>query len=72
MANLNKHIHEGWTVKMFIDDLEPSFNLIQSGGSWKQPMQTPAELKEWCMDNQPYYKKHIPDVFNYFKKKCKF
>lgn len=72
MANLNKHIHEGWTIKMFIDDLEPSFNMIQSGGSWKAPFKTPAELKEWCKDNQPYYKKHIPEVFNYFKAKCKF
>ena len=30
---------------------------------------TKEELKEFCMDNQPYYKKHIPEVVNYFAKK---
>ena len=67
--NLNKHIWEGWTVGMFIEDLEPTFNMIQSGQSWKKPFENAADLKEWCKDNQPYYKKHIPDVFNYFKNK---
>jgi hypothetical protein len=69
--NLNKHISEGWTVGDFIEELEPSFSMIMSGGSWKEPFQTDAELKSWCMDNQPYYKKHIPEVFNYFKSKLK-
>ena len=72
MANLNKHIWEGWTVQDFINELEPTFDMIQNGGSWKDKFKTPAELKEWCKDNQPYYKKHIPEVFNYFKAKCKF
>jgi hypothetical protein len=67
--NLNKHIWEGWTVQNFIDDLEPLLSQIQTGNSWKKPMTTKAELKEWCMDNQPGYKKHIPDVVNYFAKK---
>jgi hypothetical protein len=69
--NLNKHISEGWTVGDFIEELEPSFSMIMSGGSGKEPFQTDAELKSWCMDNQPYYKKHIPEVFNYFKSKLK-
>lgn len=72
MANLNRHVWEGWTVQDFINELEPSFNMIQNNQSWKDPFQTPAELKEWCTDMQPYYKKHIPEVFNYFKAKCKF
>lgn len=67
--NLDKHIWEGWTVGMFIKDLEPSFNQIMSGGSWKKPFKTKEEVKEWCMDNQPYYKKYIPDVVNYFYSK---
>jgi hypothetical protein len=25
---------------------------------------------DWCMDMQPYYKKHIPEVFNYFVKEA--
>mgnify|MGYP004703770947 CR=1 FL=1 len=69
--NMNRHIWEGWVVQDFIDDLEPVFNMIQEGRSWHKPFTDPKELKQWCMDNQPYYKKHIPEVFNYFKKKLK-
>ena len=68
--NLNKHISEGWTVGMFINELEWLFDMIQSGGSWKSPFKTKEEIKEWCMDNQPYYKKHIPEVVNYFVEKA--
>ncbi len=67
--NLNKHIWEGWTAQNFIDDLEPTFNQIMSGNSWKKPFTDTNDLKQWCKDNQPYYKKHIPEVFNYFKNK---
>jgi hypothetical protein len=71
MNNLNRHVWEGWTVQDFINDLEPTFNQIQSGGSW-HPKFTEvdhAKLKQWCMDNQPYYKKYIPEVYSYFKSK---
>jgi hypothetical protein len=67
--NLNKHIWEGWTVQSFIDELEPTFNQIMNNQSWEKPFKTKDELKEWCKDNQPYYKKHIPDVVNYFLSK---
>ena len=67
--NLNKHIKEGWLVKDFIQELEPTFKIIMSGQSWQKPFKTSEELKKWCIDNQPYYKKHIPEVFNYFKKR---
>lgn len=66
----NKHVWEGWTVQDFINDLEPMFNQIMSGQSWIKPFQTKEELKTWCKDNQPYYKKHIPGVYNYFKNKA--
>lgn len=65
--NLDRHIWEGWTPRLFIEELEPSFNQIMSGQSWKKPFTDPEDLKKWCMDEQPYYKKHIPEVFNYFK-----
>ena len=65
--NLEKHIWEGWRVIDFINELEPIFNMIQSNQSWQKPFKDTKELKQWCMDNQPYYKKHIPEVFNYFK-----
>lgn len=66
VINFDKHIWEGWTVGDFIAELEPMFAMVQSGGSWVKPFKTKAEVKKWCMDNQPYYKKHIPDVVNYF------
>ena len=66
---MNRHIWEGWTVQDFIDDLEPSFNQIMSGRSWKIPFTSKDDLKKWCMENQPYYKEHIPEVYNYFKNK---
>lgn len=69
MANLNKHIWEGWTVQNFIDELSLQLEMIQTGKSWKTAIASKAELKDWCKDNQPYYKKHIPDVVNYFAKK---
>ena len=64
--NLNKVIWEGWTVQAFIDELEWSIKAIMSGQSWQTKFQSKEELKKWCMDNQPYYKKHIPEVVNYF------
>lgn len=67
--NLERHIWEGWTVQDFINELEPSFNQIMSGQSWQKQFESDEELKEWCMSNQPYYKKHIPEVFKYFKNK---
>lgn len=65
--NYNRHIFEGWTVQGFIDDLYPSMEMIMSGRSW-QKITTREELKKWCMENQPYYKKYIPEVVNHFAK----
>ena len=67
--NNDKHIWEGWTVQSFIDALEPTFNMIMSNNSWKKPFSSKQELKEWCKDQQPYYKKYIPEVYSYFLKK---
>ena len=67
--NLDKHIWEGWTVGNFINELEPILEVIQRGGSWQSKITTKAELKEWCKDNQPYYKKYIKEVVDYFATK---
>ena len=67
--NLNKHIWEGWTVQCFIDDLSPIIEIIQTNRSYINPFKTKNELKNWCKDNQPYYKKDIPELINYFSKK---
>ena len=64
--NLQKHIWEGWVVQDFINELEPMFSIIMSNQSHIKPFRTKNELKQWCKDYQPYYKKHIPEVYSYF------
>ncbi len=63
---MEKEIWEGWTVKDFINELEPIFDLMLSQD--RDYFKT-RDLKRWCMDNQPYYKRYIPEVYNYFKRK---
>jgi hypothetical protein len=67
--NFDKEIYEGWTVRDFINELEPQLNLIQSGRSFIEPIKTKEELKKWCKENQPCYKKYVSDVVNYFAQK---
>ena len=56
----NKHIWEGWTVQNFIDELNVLFNYA------KRDLKTKEQVKEWCIYNQPYYKKYIPEVVEHF------
>lgn len=67
--NLDKEIWEGWTVGDFVNDMVNTFDTIMAGRSWKKPFTSYEELKQWCMDEQPYYKKHIPEVYQFFKTK---
>ena len=57
--NLEKHIWEGWRVRDFIEDLEVTF-------PFQPKFETRNELKEWCMSEQPYYKKYIKEVVDHF------
>jgi hypothetical protein len=61
MSN-DKHIWEGWTVQDFINELEITFPY--------QNFKTKQEVKDWCKSEQPYYKKHIPEVVKHFQKKA--
>ena len=63
---MDRHIWEGWTVRDFIEALQPQLDMIMGGKSWKKPLSTKAELTKWCADNQPYYKKAIPEVVQFF------
>ena len=67
----NKHIWEGWTVGDFIDEIEPMFDRITSNNTefMQKSFESKQDLKNWVKDNQPYYKKHIPEVYEYFLKK---
>ena len=53
--NPNKHIWEGWTVQDFINDLEPTFDMIMQNRSHISPFKDDQDLKKWCMSMQPYY-----------------
>lgn len=67
----DKHVWEGWTVGDFIEELEPQFDTAFSTNGWfGTQLNTREDIKEWCKDNQPYYKKHIPEVYNHFVKKA--
>jgi len=68
--NNDRHVWEGWTVQSFIDELEPTFNMIMDNNSWQKPFKSKEEVKQWCKDNQSYYKKHIPEVTKYFIQKA--
>ena len=60
--NKDKHVWEGWTVGNFIDELEITFKF--------QSFKSKNDLKDWCKSEQPYYKKHIPEVYNHFLQKA--
>lgn len=61
--NFDKHIWEGWTVGDFIKDLTP---MIENRINFRGSFNNRAEVKKWCMENQPYYKKYIKEVVDYF------
>jgi hypothetical protein len=62
IMNRDKHIWEGWTVGDFIDDVEFAFDRCA-------PFHDKQSLKRWVAQEQPYYKKHIPEVYKYFLQK---
>lgn len=68
-VNLEKEVYEGWKVIDFIEELEPIVEMIMNNNSYQRPFLNKKELKEWCIDNQPYYKKYIPEVVTYFANK---
>lgn len=64
--NPNRHVWEGWTVEDFVEDLIPmtGYHFIS--------LKDEKEVKQWCNDSQPYYKKRIPEVQKYFVKLWKY
>ena len=69
MSNLNREVWEGWTVQNFIDELQPMLDVIMSYGSFIVPFKTKKEMAVYIRENQPYYKKTIPEVNDYFAKR---
>ncbi len=70
MSYRDRHVWEGWTVNDFINEIEPLFRMINNTNipTIKNKFESKQDLKQWVIDNQPYYKKHIPEVYNYFLK----
>lgn len=66
---MSRVIWEGWTSEDFIRELEPLVKMIMNGEAIVKPFNNRRELAAWCRDNQPYYKKNIPEVVNYFAQK---
>lgn len=62
----NRIIYEGWTAKDFIAEPAIQAETVMRGESRREPFRTKKELAEWCREHQPYYKKAIPEVTDYF------
>lgn len=62
----NKHIWEGWKVIDFINAVEPFAEaLVANSKDFNIPV-TKKDIRECCIDYQPYYKKYIPEVVEHF------
>lgn len=69
MRNIDREVWEGWTVRNFIDEICGELDMIMTGGSFIEPFKTKEELAAYIKDAQPYYKKSIPEVNEYFAKR---
>lgn len=67
--DIQRIVWEGWTVKDFIDYIEPELDMIMHGEAIKKPIRTKNEMADYTAYIQPYYKKVIPEVVEYFAKK---
>lgn len=65
----NKEVWEGWTIQDFIEALEDDISYIMADTSIIPPFKNKDELKKYCMENQPYYKRYIPEVIEHFANK---
>lgn len=62
-------IWEGWTVGDFIRELQPVIDLIMRGESCYPKFKDRDELCRFITDHQPYYKRDIPEVQEYFARR---
>ena len=64
--NMDRYVWEDGLSERSSGKLAPQVEMIMSGQSWRGTFQEQTELADWCRDNQPYYKKRIPEVNSYF------
>lgn len=67
--NYNKEIYEGWTVGAIIEYISGPMDMILTGNSWQAAPTNKKELAALIVDLQPYIKKEVPEVVDYFSKK---
>lgn len=63
---MNKVIWEGWTAQNFVDELQPQLDMIMRGEAITAPFENRLDMFKWIRENQPYYKKDIPEMKEYF------
>lgn len=66
MISLQREVWEGWTVRDFIMELTDEIDMIMTGNSFIEPFKTRSEMIAYIAENQPYYKKPIPEVNEHF------
>lgn len=64
--DMDREIWEGWTVRDFIDYMEPLMDEIMLGRSLHKPFATKTQMAVFITSNQPHYKRKIPEVIKYF------
>lgn len=69
MFDMKREIWEGWRAMDFIEYIKPELDMIMRGKSFRKPFKTKKELAEYTASIQPYYKKVIPEVVEYFAEK---
>lgn len=65
-VNYSKHIQEGCAVRDFINDIEYSVDITINDYKSRGIVITKDIIARITSGQQPYYKRVIPDVVNYF------
>ena len=60
--NRDKHVWEGWTVGDFIDDIEPTFDMVNSGNAKNWSFPNKKAFKSWVADVQTHYRRNVKNL----------
>ena len=73
-ANMDfyRNVWEGWTPKDFIDEIRDILDEIMGSQTSRRRPRTKKALINMIVDLQPYYKKRIREVADYFCKRYGF
>lgn len=67
--DMDRHVWEGWRVRDFIGELQPQLDYIMEDRRWRKPFESIDDMYKWIRENQPYYKRDIPEVKEYFRRR---